>query len=111
MKLGNSKPDIPIRIFYKMEDIKFIFKNYDKLSGNSKFNIYITMGMILYLIQTYDCVIYLRTVIVFLIAICYLTYKIAYGDIVEYYERRDIVNRKLMKRFFARTRHNIDLDF
>ena len=95
-------------IFYKMEDIKFIFKNYDKLSGNSKFNIYITMGILLYFIQTYDRVIYLRTIIVFIIAILYLTFKIAYGDIVEYYERRDIVNRKLMKRFFARTRHNID---
>ena len=94
-----------------MEDIKFIFKNYDKLSGNSKFNIYITMGILFYFIQTYDRVIYLRTIIVFIIAILYLTFKIAYGDIVEYYERRDIVNRKLMKRFFARTRHNIDLDF
>ena len=94
-----------------MEDIKFIFKNYDKLGVGSILNIFVTTCMILYIILTYDRVINLRPIIILLTIICYLTFKIAYGDIVEYYERRDIVNKKLIKRFFARTRHNIDLDF
>ena len=94
-----------------MEDIKFIFKNYDKLGVGSMLNIFASVCMILYIILTYDRVIHLKPIIILLTVICYLTFKIAYGDIVEYYERRDIVNRKLMKRFFAKTRHNIDLDF
>ena len=99
-------------MFYdKMEDIKFIFKNYDKLKSNTKINIYMTLALISYFIIVYDRVVYVKTIISLLIAIAYIIYKIAYGDIMDYYGNRGKLNKKLMKRFFATSKNVIRLDF